>query len=87
MNPLTIVDSDELYQNFFWFLACVERHASETWLLTKPNSLPLQGSNWAMIRQICNIKSEDMVSVRSRELLVKLWSHLRERKGFSGMDI
>ena len=44
-------------------------HASETWPLTKTN---LQRNDRAMIRQICSIKSEDVATVRSRELRAKL---------------
>ena len=44
-------------------------HASETWPLTKTN---LQRNDRAMIRQICNIKPEDVVTVRSSKLLAKL---------------
>ena len=44
-------------------------HASETWPLTK---MKLQRNDRAMIRQICNIKPEDMAMVRSSELLAKL---------------
>ena len=54
--------------------SCVQSamlHASETWLLTEPNLLCLQHNYRAMIRQICNIKPEDVSIVRSRELLVK----------------
>ena len=44
-------------------------HASETWPLAKTN---LQRNDRAMIRQICSIKPEDVVTVRSSELLAKL---------------
>ena len=44
-------------------------YASETWPLTKTN---MQRNYRAMIRQICSIKSEDVATVRSRELLTKL---------------
>ena len=44
-------------------------HASETWPLTKTS---LQHNDWAMIRQICSIKPEDVATVRSSELLAKL---------------
>ena len=67
-------------------------HASETWVLTKPNLQHFQYNNRAMIRQICNIKPEDVATERSRELLVKLelkdLDHiLRERESFDGLDI
>ena len=47
-------------------------HASETWPLTKTNLQRLQPNDRAMIRQICNIKPEDVATVRSSELLAKL---------------
>ena len=47
-------------------------HASETWPLTKTNLQRLQRNDWAMIRQICSIKPEDVATVRSSELLAKL---------------
>ena len=46
--------------------------ASETWPLTKTNLQCLQRNDRAMIRQICSIKPEDVATVRSSELLVKL---------------
>ena len=49
-----------------------ERHASETWPLTKMNLQRLLCNDRAMIRQICSIKPEDMVTVRSSKLLAKL---------------
>ena len=47
-------------------------HASETWTLTKPNLQHLQRNNRAMIRQICNVRPQDVVTTRSNELLVRL---------------
>ena len=47
-------------------------HASETWLLTKPNGQRLQQNDRAMIRQICNVRPQDIVTTRSNELLVRL---------------
>ena len=35
-------------------------HASETWPLTKPNLQHLQPNNRAMIRQICNVRPQDL---------------------------
>ena len=55
-------------------------YASETWPQTKTN---LQRNDRAMIRQICSIKSQDVATVRSRELLAKLEDLdliLRERR-------
>ena len=47
-------------------------HASETWLLTTPNLQHLQRNDRAMIRQICNVRSQDIVTTSSNELLVRL---------------
>ena len=53
-------------------LLCAERHASETWPLTKPNLQRLQQNDRAIIRQICNVRLQDIVTTRSNELLVRL---------------
>ena len=47
-------------------------HASETWPLTKPNLQHLQWNDSAMIRQICNVRSQDVVATRSNEVLARL---------------
>ena len=47
-------------------------HASETWPLTKPNLQHLQRNDRAMIRQICNVRPQDIVTTRSNDLLVRL---------------
>ena len=47
-------------------------HASETWPLTKPNLQHLQRNDRAMIRQICNVRPQDIVTTRSNELLAQL---------------
>ena len=47
-------------------------HASETWPLTKPNLQLLQRNDRAMIRQICNVRLQDIVTTRSNELLGQL---------------
>ena len=39
-------------------------HASETWPLTKPNLQRLQWNDSAMIRQICNVRPQDIVTTR-----------------------
>ena len=44
-------------------------HASETWPLTKLNLQRMQRNDRAMIRQICNIRPQDIVTTRSNELL------------------
>ena len=43
--------------------------ASETWRLTKSCLLHLQRNDRAMIRQICNVKPQDIATIRSTELL------------------
>ena len=47
-------------------------HARETWPLTKPNLQRLQRNDRAMIRQICNVRPQDIVTTRSNELLAWL---------------
>ena len=47
-------------------------HASETWPLKKPNLQRLQRHDRAMIREICNIRPQDIDTTRSNELLVRL---------------
>ena len=47
-------------------------NASETWPLTKLNLQRLQRNDRAMIRQICNVRLQDIVTTRSNELLVRL---------------
>ena len=47
-------------------------HASETWPLTKPNLQRLLRNDRAMIRQICNVKRQDIVTIRSNKLLAQL---------------
>ena len=47
-------------------------HASETWPLTKPNLQRLQRNDRALIRQICNVRLQDVVTARSIELLAQL---------------
>ena len=44
-------------------------HASKTWPLTKPKLQHLQRNDRAMIRQIYNVKPQDIVTTRSNELL------------------
>ena len=44
-------------------------HTSDTWPLTKPNLQRLQQNDRAMIRQIYNVKPQDIVTTRSNELL------------------
>ena len=47
-------------------------HASKTWPLTRPSFQHLQRNDRAMIRQICNVKSQDTATIRSTELLAQL---------------
>ena len=47
-------------------------HASETWPLTKQNCQCLQRNDRTMIRQICNVKPQDIATIRSNELCVQL---------------
>ena len=57
------------------YSSCVQSamlHASETWPLTKPNLQHLQRNNRAMIRQICNVRPQDIVTTRSNGLIVQL---------------
>ena len=57
------------------YSSCVWRamlHASETWPLTKPNLQGLQRNDRAMIRQICNVRPQDIFTTKSNELLVRL---------------
>ena len=57
------------------YSSCVQSamlHASETWPMTKPNLQHLQRNDRAMIRQICNVRPQDIVATRSSELLARL---------------
>ena len=47
-------------------------HARETYPLTRPDLQCLQHNHRAMIRQIYNVKPEDVATVRSNELLARL---------------
>ena len=48
------------------------RGINKTWPLTKPDLQHLQRNDRAIIRQICNVKPEDMATVRSNKLLARL---------------
>ena len=57
------------------YSSCVRNamlHASETWPLTKPTLQRLRRNDRAMIRQICNVKSDDVDTVSSNQLLAQL---------------
>ena len=47
-------------------------HASKAWPLTRPDLQRLWRNHRAMIRQICNVKPEDVTNVRSYERLARL---------------
>ena len=47
-------------------------HANETWPLTKSNLQCLQPNDRAVIRQICNVRLQDVVTTRFTELLALL---------------
>ena len=54
------------------YSSCVRNvmpHASKTWSLTSPDLQCLRRNDRAMIRQICNMKPENVATVRSTELL------------------
>ena len=55
-------------------LLCAERNAPaiEIWPLTKPNLQLLQRNDRAMIRQISNVRLQNIFITRSGELLVRL---------------
>ena len=58
------------------YSSCVQSamlHASETWPLTKPNIQGLQRNDRAMIRQLCNVKPQDIVTIRFNELFGAAW--------------
>ena len=75
------------------YSSCVQSavlHASETWPLTKPNLQRLQRNNRARIRQICSVKRQNIITIRSNELLE--WLGIRsgphsEGEGSAGMDM
>ena len=47
-------------------------HASETWSLTESDQQHFQRYDRAMISQICNVKPDDVATIRSNKLLVQL---------------
>ena len=47
-------------------------YVSETWSLTKPDLHHLHCNERAMISQICNVKPEDVATIRSNKLLAQL---------------
>ena len=57
------------YSSYVWSAIL---HASETWPLTKPNLQHLQQNDRELIRQICNAKRQEIVTIRSNELLAHL---------------
>ena len=57
---------------YSWCVRSAMLHASETCPVTKPCLLRLQRNDRAMIRQVCNVKPQDIASIRSTELLAQL---------------
>ena len=47
-------------------------HVSETWPLARPYLQRFQCNDRAMIRQICNVKPDDVATVRSKNLSAQL---------------
>ena len=66
---LSFMTRGRVYSSYVWSAML---HASETWPLTKPNLQGLQRNDRAMIRQICNVRLQDIVTTRSNELLAWL---------------
>ena len=66
-------------------------HASETWPLTKPNLQRLQRNDRAMIRQICYVRPQDIVTTRAMSYLcglaLRIWTSFWRREDSSGMDM
>ena len=66
-------------------------HASKTWPSTKPVLQRLPHNVRAMIRQICNVKPEDVATIRSNELLTQLeiddLDVILRRKGLVSSDM
>ena len=57
------------------YSSCVRNamiHTSETWPLTRPDFQRLRRNDTAMIRQICNVKPENLATVKSNQLLARL---------------
>ena len=66
---LSFKTHDHVYSSCAWSAML---HASETWPLTKPNLQRLQPNDRAMNRQLCNVRPQDVVTIRSNELLTRL---------------
>ena len=58
------------------YSSCAMLHASETWPLTYPHLQRLQQNYRAMIRQICNVKPQDIGTTR---LALKIWTSFWRR--------
>ena len=65
-DNLSYKTSGHVYSSCVWSSMPVKQP------LTKRNLQRLQQNDWAMIRQICSIKPEDVATVRSSELQAKL---------------
>ena len=79
---LSFKTRDPMYSFCVWSAML---HVSDTWLMTKPKLRCLQRNDRAMIRQICNVNSQDIVTIRSNELLAQLGTEhldliLKERR-------
>ena len=61
-----------LFQNMWPCVQLAMLHASETWPLTKPTLQCLQRNDRAMIKQIDNVRPQDIVTTRSNDLHVQL---------------
>ena len=57
------------------YSSCVQNamlHAREAWPLTKPDLQLLRRNDIAMIRQVCNVKSEDVATTTTNKLLAQI---------------
>ena len=66
---LSLKTRGQVYSSCVW---SAMHHASETWPLKKPNLQCLQQNDRAMIKQICNVRPQDIVTTMTTELLVRL---------------
>ena len=85
---LSFKTHDHMYSSCVWSAML---HASETWPLTKPNLQRLQRNDMAMIRQICNVRPQDVVTPGPmsylRGLPLRIWTSFWRREGSAGMDM
>ena len=74
---------------FLVYSFCVQNDmllASENWPLTKPKLKSLQCNDGAMIRQICNIKPDDVATIMSRSMSLRTSTLFGQRECFTGLD-